>query len=415
MKKGIIMEIQPDYVTMLTPDGEFVKARYKKRHYAIGEEVEGHEVFIEATKEKKKRRTKLALVPLFVAALLLLSFIPYYSQNQVYAYMSIDINPSLELELDRHMNVTDIHAYNKEGKTIIKKLPKWKKRPVHEVTTNIITLSQKEGYLQKKHEIYIATALKRKNVHAYKKKLQEQVQTITTEWTTDDVRVTAKETSYDTREKAEKQGVSTGAYLRAQPVERSNEQEEKMKPSVPPSEKVQDEKRESSSVELSETTDTDRKTDADEHAKKQKEKQDQPPKPAYPPKERTKQENEQWLEKEKEKNEQNEQEKLKEQPDRDNKNQPVPPKEEREKPASAEKEKNNHEKDPKHSNEEESSTPPDNVEHEKPNDSTHGEEPPKKVHKSAVSPSVEENADEETIDEESPSSNEELNETPSQP
>ena len=39
MKKGIVMEIDDAFLTLLTPEGEFLHARRQNQPYLIGEEI----------------------------------------------------------------------------------------------------------------------------------------------------------------------------------------------------------------------------------------------------------------------------------------------------------------------------------------------------------------------------------------
>jgi hypothetical protein len=39
MKQGIIMEIDDEFLTLMTPEGEFLHARRQNQPYAIGEEI----------------------------------------------------------------------------------------------------------------------------------------------------------------------------------------------------------------------------------------------------------------------------------------------------------------------------------------------------------------------------------------
>ena len=39
MKKGIIMEVHKRFLTFLTPQGEFLRARNLKENYQIGQEI----------------------------------------------------------------------------------------------------------------------------------------------------------------------------------------------------------------------------------------------------------------------------------------------------------------------------------------------------------------------------------------
>lgn len=39
MKKGVVVDLDDDFVTLLTPDGQFLKASNKEGNYELGEEI----------------------------------------------------------------------------------------------------------------------------------------------------------------------------------------------------------------------------------------------------------------------------------------------------------------------------------------------------------------------------------------
>lgn len=55
-------------------------------------------------------------------------FLAFNQNEKVYAYMSIDINPSLELGVNENLKVVELTPYNKEGRAIIEEIHGWKKR-----------------------------------------------------------------------------------------------------------------------------------------------------------------------------------------------------------------------------------------------------------------------------------------------
>jgi Anti-sigma factor N-terminus len=221
VKKGIVMEVHDDYVTMLTPEGEFVRTPNQKGNYEIGEEIDffpqrdyGH--------VKKKMvffrldQIKVAFVSVAALILLIISFLPYYSSNQVYAYMSIDINPSIELGVNRNLQVIKTKALNEEGKKILHNLQDWKKNKIDIVTKQIVELSQKYGYLQKGKEIIITTVVNDKEMPKVEKKLERKIKEIKETYEHNEIKVTAVESDMKTREAALKKGISTGTLLKLQ-------------------------------------------------------------------------------------------------------------------------------------------------------------------------------------------------------
>ena len=91
--------------------------------------------------------TALALMLVFISTL------PFYQNNQVYAYMSIDINPSIELGVNKNYQVIELIPYNEDGKKIVNKLHDWKKKDVHDVASEIMDEIKSQGYMKKNHEV----------------------------------------------------------------------------------------------------------------------------------------------------------------------------------------------------------------------------------------------------------------------
>ncbi len=217
------MEVTDDYVTMLTPEGEFVKTRTENRQYEIGQEMSFFPFrveTVEATRFTSKRKTwKPLFVSTLAVAMVLLFLVPYYMQQQVYAYMSIDINPSLELGVNRDYEVVDLKAFNEEGEKLIKTLSSWEHQSVHDVTTALLNASKKQGYLKETNEVLITTVVKKKE-KSYEKRLSTDIQQIQNEWksyTFETVR-----TSTVTREEAMTRGVSTGAVIREKQIKETD-------------------------------------------------------------------------------------------------------------------------------------------------------------------------------------------------
>ncbi len=215
------MEITEDYVTMLTPDGEFLRSRHEERQYELGEEIlffpliEGQP---DVSETKIKRRSwRRAVLSSVAAAALLLFFLPYYLQQQVYAYMSIDINPSLELGVNRQFEVVEIQTFNKDAKKLVASIKEWKHRPVEEVTSKILAASEHQGYLKREKEVLITTVFK-KEKKDYKEQLQTDIQSVTEEWKKKPYTIETVKSSLEVREKAVELGVSTGTWLRKEEI-----------------------------------------------------------------------------------------------------------------------------------------------------------------------------------------------------
>lgn len=105
--------------------------------------------FIQAEAGKRRhitrRRTPLAAcASLFLIFLVgLLSYNLYFTEN---AYIDIDVNPSIELTVNRLDRVIGVYAYNEDGKTILNSL-NLKHKKYSEAVSAIISEMEQEGYL----------------------------------------------------------------------------------------------------------------------------------------------------------------------------------------------------------------------------------------------------------------------------
>ncbi|NLC37872.1 MAG: anti-sigma factor domain-containing protein [Clostridia bacterium] len=116
---GLVMKVDPPYVVIMTRDGHFLKERLQGAMPQVGEEI-----FLSG-QEKPSRKSKLALVA--VAAALIFLFLPFSILPAVLtagkmaevAWVTLDINPSLEYGVDRDLRVIRVNALNAEAERLI--------------------------------------------------------------------------------------------------------------------------------------------------------------------------------------------------------------------------------------------------------------------------------------------------------
>jgi hypothetical protein len=148
VKKGVVLEKTDNFVVVMTPDGNFYKTKKTNRHANIGDEVEF----------KPDANPVCSWIQSFfrfrylpaLAIVVILSFIPFLNWTDVqeaYAYVSIDINPSVELTINRDLEVIQISAINEDGGKIVNQLKDWKFQSVEMVTILIIEKTREAGYL----------------------------------------------------------------------------------------------------------------------------------------------------------------------------------------------------------------------------------------------------------------------------
>lgn len=211
------MEMDDTFLTLLTPEGEFLRTERNNQAYQLGDEI--HFFPIDSKAAKRNALKRLAKIkPIWAAsaaaAILLLigSLIPGYQDNKAYAYMSIDVNPSIELGVNRDMKVIEIKGYNEDGIKIVSGLHDWKKQDVSDVTQIILTQMKKAGYLEHDNSVVISTVHSETAVKQAEEKLNQNINEIKQTASQQKLAVTVYSGTKDEMEKAHKLGMTTGQY-----------------------------------------------------------------------------------------------------------------------------------------------------------------------------------------------------------
>ena len=216
-----MLEIQKKNILLLTRDGRFVKCTKKQGSYAIGQEI----IFTE--EELLPNRTPLFsspfLKPIFILiCCFLISSLFFYDgeQDKVMAYVSVDINPSVEASVDSNLRVLRLEAYNAEGKQILKELTNWQKQPLSDVIEQVINQCQLDGYLRKGTQVAL-TSVVADNNKAFQQKLEPVLQTVRTKYAKESVSIVHQEGTIQMRENAKESNMSTGTYMKKEKTEKS--------------------------------------------------------------------------------------------------------------------------------------------------------------------------------------------------
>lgn len=217
MRKGIVVEMDDSYLTLLTPDGEFLRAIKQDKIYALGEEIHFFPIAetIETNKAYSlKNLLKSRSVWISVAALLVClgSIFPVYQSNKAYAYMSIDADPSIELGLNKKLQVVELTGFNKDAENIISQLEDWKKKDVTELTKIILTQMNKEGFINNKEPVTITTVRPKNGEKSVETKLKKNIEEIKQVVKNQKLKIKMYTTSEEDVQKARGLGVTSGKY-----------------------------------------------------------------------------------------------------------------------------------------------------------------------------------------------------------
>jgi len=151
IKKGLLLESDGSTGIALTHDGRFVRVLCRP-----GDE-EGREVVIDRRRAQQRARAAFrALSPrLAVAAVLLLCLLvtsPFavgrvLASGDPVAYVTVDINPSIEFGVNRWDRVVTARAFDADGEAVLSGLD-WKGRILDDVLSEVAAAAVDLGYLQ---------------------------------------------------------------------------------------------------------------------------------------------------------------------------------------------------------------------------------------------------------------------------
>jgi hypothetical protein len=153
MRRGIVVAEGRRGLVVLTPDGEFVEV--SGRTGAVGEEIGFERPVRRAAAHRRLLLTASAAAVLLLVAVGL-ARMPVFQGPRVAAYVAIDINPSVEIGVDRKRAVVELLALNPEGEQVIDGVA-YRKRPVGDVAAEIIRNAEAAEYLRHGGEVFVTS------------------------------------------------------------------------------------------------------------------------------------------------------------------------------------------------------------------------------------------------------------------
>lgn len=163
--KTVIVKTEGRYASALCSDGTFV--RIKNQNYSVGQVI---------MMKKQSVFSKITLAGSAVAAVLVLS-VGVWAYTNPYAYVSIDVNPSIEYTLNRFDRVLTVKAVNDDGQTILKEvgLKNLKNKTIDEAIAETVEQINAHDYFKDGGAIVIATSAKDiKKAEALASRLKEE-------------------------------------------------------------------------------------------------------------------------------------------------------------------------------------------------------------------------------------------------
>lgn len=217
MKRGVVMSIHKQHAVVMTADGQFLRAPILNVPQ-IGEEIVFEEEF------KSVRAFKPAYWYTGAAAVVLLLFLPLLlfvqqADSPVIAYLTMDINPSIEIGVDHNEKVRELHPLNDDGKLILENL-NFRGIKVEKVIASILERANGSHYLDTPNkDIFVTSVMLGDNAGLQQDfesilagKVDQTLRSLLASFSADSAtaHVTTLAVPNELREEAEANGISAG-------------------------------------------------------------------------------------------------------------------------------------------------------------------------------------------------------------
>lgn len=216
MRKGVVLKIKKDRATIMADDCTFCEIRSFNGMYP-GMEVcfnEGDILKKRITLRSNKYVNAACFMIIVLSSYLFLSF--YQENIAAYAYVGIDINPSIELVLNRKGRIINARGLDEEGKEVLQEIDVRKMESVDGVKA-IITKTIEMNYIEEDNtnEITIYAVTDEKNSEDGNKIVEKVEKAVKEEVVARSLRGEIKTfvSNKKVKSEADKKGISVAKYI----------------------------------------------------------------------------------------------------------------------------------------------------------------------------------------------------------
>lgn len=217
IEKGLVMDIKGKHAVIMTADGKFLNVKKPSSVTSIGDEISSQVV-----DTGKNNIIRYALV----AAVIMLILVPFIYIKDAYAtvaYINVDINPSLEMGINKFNKVNEVIPLNDDARKLLSSIS-IKGLDIKDAINKVISGANSMGYIsdKKANNIEIAIIKLRDNkVHVSENELIDDAKDTISNMDVD-ATIKVQKTDKKTHEAAKKEKISTNKYLDKNPSINSN-------------------------------------------------------------------------------------------------------------------------------------------------------------------------------------------------
>ncbi|WP_192929639.1 anti-sigma factor domain-containing protein [Alkaliphilus serpentinus] len=149
--RGCVMEIRQKTMVLMTEECSFVEV---KKPFNVIEGMEIEFTSKDIVSNSRKQYKSLVSIAAAIVFILISSFsvINYWQTNlKPVILLTVDINPSIEVELNEKQAVVSITPLNEEARQILAN-SNFKRKPIEEVIEIIVERAEEAGYISKEEE-----------------------------------------------------------------------------------------------------------------------------------------------------------------------------------------------------------------------------------------------------------------------
>jgi len=164
--KAIVAEIDKEQMIVITAEGDFIKVK-RQMKAAIGDEIE-----LKPQKAYLIYKGLARVAACFLACIFLSTGV--YAYFTPYSYVSVDINPSISISLNRFERVLSVNPLTEDAVSIINNTRNLKNQDIDRALSEIIKSASDEGYIDQETENQIVVVVSTKDPKQ-EKKLEDTV------------------------------------------------------------------------------------------------------------------------------------------------------------------------------------------------------------------------------------------------
>ena len=172
---GIVTKIEKHFIIVKTKDSKIERIKYRK-NIKIGDSIDfNYNDIYKGLNKINYKKIEISLSMVLIIILAGIYFLGQFNTNKIYGVISLDVNPSIELEIDKNEKVLAISKKNDDSNLILNKNIIGK--DINIALTDLISDAYEKNIISKSDPIVISyVPIEKEDKLLYSKKLNSFIQ-----------------------------------------------------------------------------------------------------------------------------------------------------------------------------------------------------------------------------------------------